>query len=107
MFICMLLCHSVSYDFRILNSVSYDFRMSNSISYDFRMLTLIFHLFSAKSWYARCSYNDNRGTYLHTVFKYKATSYVHSIHTNVDTNVDTRNYSYKDMMYVASEVLAG
>src|SRR6266498_4212583 len=87
----MLLCHSVSYDFRIL--------------------TLIFHLLSAKSWYARCSCNDNRGTYLHTVFEYKAASYVHSIHTNVDTNVDmnvdTTNYSYQGTTYVASEVLAG
>ena len=41
------------------------------------------------------------------VFEYKAASYVHSIHTNVDTNVDTRNYSYEGMTYVASEVLAG
>ena len=71
------------------------------------MLTLIFHLLSAKSWYARCSCHDNRGTYLHTVFEYKAVTYVHFIHTNVDTNVDTRTYSYEGTTYVASEVLAG
>src|SRR5438132_14017055 len=43
--ICMLLCHSVSYYFR--------------------MLTLIFHLLSAHIWYARCPCNDNRGMPLH------------------------------------------
>ena len=45
------------------------------------------------------------------MFEYKAASYVHSIHnnvnTNVDMNVDTTNYSYQGMTYVASEVLAG
>src|SRR6266508_1040242 len=44
------------------------------VSYDFRMLILIFHLFSAKSWYARCYCDDNRGTYLNTMFEYKAAS---------------------------------
>ena len=77
--ICMLLCHSVLYYFR--------------------MLTLIFHLLSAHIWYARCPCNDNRGLFLHTVFKYIAASYVHSIHTNVDKNVDTKLdtklYSYE------------
>src|SRR5438105_2701561 len=43
--ICMLLCHSVSYYFK--------------------MLTLIFHLLSAHIWYARCPCNDNRGMPLH------------------------------------------
>src|SRR5207237_7148486 len=77
-------------------------------SYDFRMLTLIFHLFSAKIWYARCPCNNNRGMYLHTLFEYIAASYVHSIHTNMDTNVDTKLdtklYSYETATEDPSEV---
>src|SRR5438105_4061515 len=39
--------------------------LCHSVSYYFRMLTLIFHLLSAHIWYARCPCNDNRGMPLH------------------------------------------